>query len=486
MALRQKDFTAAATSASGIPYKYILRVIENSINVGNNSSSVTVQAILSAEKFSFSFSNWGTGVSCTLNGKEIFNSYASRNFTAPGETVFYTWTGNISHNSDGTLRLKAGGRLWQNSSENWTPPEMKITESDSVYLVLTPIARESTVGADDAYIESNTTISVKRGSPELTHVIGWEFGTMSGYIGSDWGTSKTPVKLTDTSISFQIPAIFYDEIPDTDRGVCTLTITTYNGNTQVGEPKSAEFQCMADPKKCVPEIQCDVVDVNATTLEYTGNGKRIVRYLSTARCTFTTAMAKNGASIQKLQVNGKDVNADNYVDIEGASDTVFTFYAEDSRGFSARFVPDDLTLVPYIFPTANAVCKRSSPTGSTAILTVEGEFFNGDFGTDDNQINIHVYVNDEKVDVTDQWDIDGNTYGLVVALKDLDYQNAYDIEVTVSDSVKELGTSVIRSITLPRGIPVFDWGENSFRFNVPVFIGEKTLEQYIKDVMNGG
>jgi len=472
MALQQKDFTGKYTSGTGVVYTYILRVIENSVSTLDNSSNVTVKAMLK-DNYGISFSNWGTGVSCTLGGSEIFNDYRQRQYLGPVENEFYAWTGNIVHGDDGTLCLKVCGELWQNSPANWSPAKITIEATDSNVFVLTPIARESAIGATDAYIGSTTTISVKRNSSNYSHVIGITFGSIAGYIGSDWKIAADPVKLTDTSIAFEIPESFYYEIPSAPSGKCNLTITTYNGDTQVGKSKTADFTAMANPAVCAPVVAGTVKDVNDVTTELTGDSNYIVRYMSTARCEFTEASAQFGADIAKRQVNGVVVGEEGVLDIENAKDTNFTFTVTDKRGFSSTFKPEGLELVEYSYPTVQAVCNRPSPTSNEAKLKVTGEGFFGDFGSVNNEMYCKVTINGElwnpnQGDLTVDFGADGK-YKKEYTITGVSYEEAYEIGITVWDNT---GYSVTKTIQLQKGIPVFDWGADNFRFNVPVFSQE--------------
>lgn len=482
MTLQQKDFTGNYTSGTGVKYTYTLRVEENSVDNEKNISSITVKAILS-DSYGITFTDWGTGVSCTLNGKEIFNDYKQRNYKGPGENVFYSWTGDIAHASDGTLKLKVGGQLWQDKPANWSPKKIEIRESDSNSMMLTPIARESTAGAADAYIGSYTTISVKRNSSSYTHEIKVQFGSIIGYIQNDWSLGDSSVKLTDTSISFNIPESFYDQIPNASSGECKLTVTTYNGDTQVGDATESTFKCLADPEKCSPSIKGNVVDVNRDTKSVTGDAEKLVRFMSTARCT-PDANAKYGSSIVETKVNGMAVTGDS-LDIPNVENNTFVFSVTDSRGFTATATVTS-AMIPYVKLTCEASCKRVSPTSDKAVLNVSGDWFDGNFGKLDNYITVYYTVSGPSgYDIDSQEIFEGTgKYNVSIDLDGLNYQEEYDVGVLVQDIVDGIGIG--KSFTVHKGIPVFDWGEDSFRFNVPVYIGEKTLEQYIKDIMNGG
>ena len=60
--------------------------------------------------------------------------------------------------------------------------------------------------------------------------------------------------------------------------------------------------------------------------------------------------------------------------------------------------------------------------------------------------------------------ISNNTYTASADLTGLDYQNQYNISVSVVDKL----SSVTKTVTVKKGIPVFDWGESDFAFHVPV------------------
>lgn len=470
MALQTKDFSVSGkSSGGGITYTYILRVTENSVNVLQNTSNLTVQAILKQTYSGQAFHTWGTGVSCTLNGNQIFSDYQQRELTGTAEKVYYTWTGNVAHDSDGNLRLKVGGKLWQNSSASYTPPTLTITESDSTAMVLTYIPRASTMGASDADIGSVCAISVNRKNNDFSHTISWKFGALSGYIGGDWQISDTPAKLMDTSIAFVIPENFYAQIPNAKSGVCYLTITTYSGDTQVGDPQSAQFNAKANETLCAPDVTGTVADINPVTLALTGNSKHLVKFFSTARCSMT-ATAKKSASIAQRRIGGTEVEG-NSLDIPNAELTDVTFTAVDSRGFPGTDTDEDLILIPYIRLTNKATCKRTDPTSGKATLAFEGDWFSGSFGAVSNALTLTYSING-GAEKTVKAVTNGNKYTASVALEGLAYQQNHTITVAVRDKLDE----AVRVLTLGKGIPVFDWGENDFRFHVPV-----TMPQLVMD-----
>jgi hypothetical protein len=81
-------------------------------------------------------------------------------------------------------------------------------------LTPTPIARASTIGATDAFVESTSIIAVNRKSEEYTHSIAFYFGELTGYIDDGGSISPVEIRHTGMSVPFRIPPAFYDYMTD--------------------------------------------------------------------------------------------------------------------------------------------------------------------------------------------------------------------------------------------------------------------------------
>ena len=484
MALKTKDFSVTGVSSGGgITYTYILRVTENSTNTAANTSNVTVQAILKQSYSGTAFYSWYTGVSCTINGSQIFSDYRQRRLDGTAEHVYYTWTGDIAHNADGSLALSVGGKLWQSSYASYSPPAMTITESAANAMVLTTIPRASTVTAADANIGAAATVIVGRSSAAFTHTITYSFGSLSGYIGTDGSPVSDAVKLSAETVGFRLPESFYAQIPNAKYGVCTLTCQTWSGDTKIGDAASCTFRAYAPESDCAPTVTGEVVDINEKTYLLTGDQNTLVRYMSDALCSIT-AQARNGASIEERRIGGIAVPEDTRL-IEQAEQGSFLFRAKDSRGYESTCTVQK-PMIPYVKLTCNPSAKRTDPTSGNAILTVAGNYYSGSFGKADNALTLRYRVGSgDYVEITPT--VDDAGYVFTAELTGLDYQGSHSIDVEVCDKLE----TVTRTVTLGKGIPVFDWGENDFCFHVPVDmpalrIAGKKLEEYIQTIIQGG
>lgn len=457
MALKTKDFSVTGTSSSGsITYTYILRVTENSIDKIKNTSNVTVEAILKQTYSGTTFSSWSTGVSCSINGKELFSDYRQRQLSGTAEHIYYTWTGDFAHNADGKLTLSVMGKFWLASPGYYSPPAMTVPTGT---LALTAIARASSLGASDANIGSNTTVVITRQDSGFTHSLSYAFGSLTGYIKADGSVATAEQKFSATTVSFKIPTSFYGQIPNNAYGTCTLTLKTYSGSTAIGT-STATFRATADKALCAPSLTASVVDGNAKTKALTGNESVLVRFYSTAKCS-ATAEGKNGATIKSLTVNGKNLSGE--LALTKTETGTYVFKAVDSRGYTTKKTVT-CTLVPYVKLTCNPVATRLAPTSSEAELTIGGNCWAGDFGSVRNALTCKYRLSGGQWQTLSVTPGSNHKYSVSAQLTGLDYTQSYSLEISVADKLSTLTPTA----TVQKGIPVFDWGADYFNFNVPV------------------
>ena len=185
-----------------------------------------------------------------------------------------------------------------------------------------------------------------------------------------------------------------------------------------------------------------------------------------------TELNKSAGSIQDKTINNIPVEED-ALEIPNVDVGTFDFYAKDSRQYVGTHKVIK-TLVPYVVLTANVTAWRVDPTSGNARLKIEGSCYKGSFGVADNSLTVWYRTGDGDYEELKPTIADDNTYEITVPLSDMDYTKAFKYEVIVSDTL----STVTKNATLQKGIPVFDWGEDDFSFNVPVTInGVNILEK---------
>lgn len=409
----------------------------------------------------------GTGSTITVNRTSSGYSGASTGNIASGTRVYYGDKLKISFGASTGYLLNAhtvNGSTFTSGNTH--------TVSGNVSVVSTANVAASTISATNANIGAKSTITVTRGSSSYTHTITYSFGSASGTIVT---------KSSSTSISWTVPTSLYAQIPNSKTGTCTLTCTTYSGNTSVGT-KTCTLTLTATGG---PTVNGTVVDVNSSTVSLTGNSSKLVKYKSTARCTIT-ATGNNSASISTKKIAGTTVTS-NTRDIANTTATSYEFYAADSRGYTATKTITP-TMVNYVKLTNSPNAYRPTPTGSVICLTVSGNYFNGSFGASSNTLTVQYRWIDaddtgaswsswEVADIT----VSSNTYKqsdpYITLGSDFDYMTTYSVQVKAQDELED----VTKTLTVKPGIPVFDWGKSDFNFNVMVNMhGFNTGNKYIR------
>lgn len=374
------------------------------------------------------------------------------------------------------------------------------TVSGNVTVVSTAQGLASVVSATNANInDSNnkSTITVTKSNNSYYHSLQYSFGSLSGYITSSGGTSSSEVKYQTSSISFTVPSSFYGQIPNHKSGTCTITCKTYSSSsstTVIGSATTCTFTATAKESACKPTVTGTVTDTNAVTATLTGNSSNLVRYMSTAECVLT-ATAKNSASISSRKINGESVSASGGVykkTITGVSSNSFSFEATDSRGYKTTATVSP-TMINYTKLTCVPSVKRDSPTNNILNITMTGDCFRGSFGSVSNTFHFYYSYKESTDSSYSTWvEIPSSsitfgtrqqsgtsiqTYKAVASMTindALSYQKTYNVRVcardgacTVNGSTQYLN-SIVKIVTVSRGLPVFDWGNNDFNINVPL------------------
>lgn len=443
-------------------------------------TSIQVMAVSPYGYYGYTYYPNGTA---KINGSTVVtfkSATSSHSVRIAAQDTWYSISGApytsdpISHNSDGSKSVAIAIDITGYTSDG--SGDSGWTASGSKTVALTTIPRASAIGATDANIGASSAITINRKSTSYTHTIAYKFGSLSGYINADGAVVSTAEKMTASRISFLVPTSWYDQIPNAVSAVCTLTCTTWSGTTQIGDAQTATFTVTASQSACKPAVSGTVKDTNSTTIALTGSADKLVRYFSAALCTIT-ASAKNGATLTEKQVNGNAISDASYT--IGAVETGdFVFYAKDSRGYTNQ-VTVSKTLIEYIKLTANVTCNRDDPTSGAATLRITGNYFKGSFGSSDNALAIQYKVGSSGDTVTaDPEDITytDTGYTVQISLSGLDYQSQHKIYVTVSDKLMTLD----KTATLKKGIPLADWGEDDWNFNVSVTFAKNFFAEYDK------
>lgn len=346
----------------------------------------------------------------------------------------------------------------------------------------------SAVGATDANIGSVSTITVTKYNTGYYHSLQYSFGNLSGYITSSGDIQSSEVRFDTTSVAFTLPSNFYEQIPNAKSGKCTITCYTYesaSSTTILGAATSCTFTATASWDDCCPIISASIDDVNEITKELTGDSSILIRYRSTARCMIQ-AISRNSATISTLSIDGHDSTGtgptlgETHIGFRRLSwedNTSLLCSATDSRGHTTSTMARPSTIVAYVNLTCNPIITRPTPTGNTMAFNVSGNVYRGSFGKYSNALTIQYRYKAEGGSYSQWKNIDDTniifgtstykTNGSIILPDEFDYHLSYEFQVRATDGAGEYILSTVdTTVSVRRGIPVFDWGENDFNVNV--------------------
>ena len=228
-----------------------------------------------------------------------------------------------------------------------------------------------------------------------------------------------------------------------------------------------------------PTLNPTVVDVGGVSTTYTGDPNKIILNFNYVQVAFN-AVAQKEASIvgMKATCGNTSIYADGYMGYVNSG--TFVFSVTDSRGHTATKTITKET-INYIPLTCNASYEAELVEETTANMTlnIRGNYFNGSFGAVTNsltleyryKINNGSYPTDD--DGNDVWTtissptLSNGTYSAQKTLTGVNYQDTYTFQVRATDAVN-VGGDAKYSGFVAKILPVFDWSENDFNFNVPI------------------
>lgn len=289
----------------------------------------------------------------SINGKKTYYTFS---YTSPAWYVLGERTEEISHNNDGTKTVTLSGEWCSAISGGWAPYSLSV--SGEVTLPTIPRATVPSMGA--ATIGEDVTIILPRASSTFTHKLTYSFGSASGTIGSDLGTSAV----------WRLPESLAAQIPNDPDGTGTLTCVTYSGSTLIGSEPIA-FTAS------VPQSMKPALTNGWAAVSYDNSGTKAsgiaawVQGYSKAKAEFDAGRitCKQGASVRGYSITylGKTVSESPY-----RTETISTTSATvrctvtDSRGLTA-WEDFNISLLEYTPPAlVGADLFRSDGEGIAA------------------------------------------------------------------------------------------------------------------------
>lgn len=423
-----------------------VEIVQNYQSIAENLSNCYANFYACADNKENSFSGYSSNAELKLDTVAQNITIDSFNFGSSKRILLGQVSADIVHAPDGKKIAYASFR--------WVSGHSRVgTITGSASLKLTDIPRTSRVSCNSFNIGDATTIVISRASDSFTHTVTWAFGNASGTIAT---------KTSATTIGSTIPASsLYAQIPNSKFGVGTITCSTYSGDKLIGT-SACDFTAYAKENECKPSVSVSVVDTNDTTIALTGSNQKLIKGFSTALVS-VSATPKNSSSITGYYISTGDGRVSYASSASFANIGANSFYgqASDSRGY-ATGVSVSKTWIDYVYLAFTKIeIKRPESTADQANMTVQGNYWNGNFGNKSNSLILQ-YRYKVNGGTYSAWTsltptISGNTFSYTQLLENLDHNTEYTFEFMIDD---ELMTVYSKPVVLTKGIPVLRVGKD--------------------------
>ena len=320
-------------------------------NIGGNSSVIRVWVNLYSDGYG---SMYGVTAPLTINvngGSAVHNVGVNIN-TNSGVTLF-SQEYNIGHNGDGTKTVNVSARLVLNiggyGEASW-----------GTNYGLPTIPRASSSSDITGTLGRALTININRASGSFTHTVKYNFGSLSGTIGTGVGTS----------ISWTPPMSLATAMPvkTTDWG--NITIETYNGGSKIGS--KTYRMTLTIPDSVVPSLgSITLTETNSIAKQLLNSSSMFVQNQSDIKVTFNSAAGNTGSSITSYHArivgrpNTCSSNNDTLGRMNYSGNVTVEAWVVDSRGRTSNKVTKQVSVMEYTPPAIYFTATRGNDTASS-------------------------------------------------------------------------------------------------------------------------
>lgn len=442
----------ASTASNHVPcgynghYHLYMTITQNKRDASTNQSNVTVKMYAQSDSSSYGAYNLdasGNTVKMTVNGKQVVNKTMAMDFRNKATVQLASWTGAISHGSDGSKKLDCSGSFTISGSSYLSGGNI----SCSIQLESIPRATKPTLSSPSVALGSAVTINISPAVSSWTHNIYYRIGTGS------WTRFATGVK---SNYSWTVPLGIASSYPTATKGTITIGLNTYNGSTQIGGTQTVNLD-ITIPASVAPSVSAITVSETASGLSNFGyvQTKSKLKIVASASGSYSSSIRSYAYNIGSQSYSGLE-NTYTMGEVVLDSGTVaVTVTVTDSRGRTASKTVS-ITVLAYSPPQiTHFECSRCGDVNGSA--NANGQYLKVTFGYSVSPLN-----NKNKASYLLKYSVydDGKWGGLtsgtqytysgtyISATAILNTASTYQIGLVVTDSFgtasfyKEIGTAV--------------------------------------------
>ena len=440
----------ASTASNHVPcgynghYHLYMTITQNKRDASTNQSNVTVKMYAQSDSSSYGAYNLdasGNTVKMTVNGKQVVNKTMAMDFRNKATVQLASWTGAISHGSDGSKKLDCSGSFSISGSSYLSGGSI----SCSIQLESIPRATKPTLSSSSVTLGNAVTINISPAVSSWTHNIYYRIGTGS------WTRFATEVK---ANYSWTVPLSIANSYPSSTNGTITIGLNTYNGSTQIGGTQTVNLN-ISIPASIVPSVSS--VSVAETTGGLSSYGyvqyKSKLKIVASVSGSYSSSIKSYNYYIGSQSYSSLGNTYTMSEEVRDSGNVTVTVVVTDSRGRTAQNSTSINVLgysIPQIWQMDCTRCGDSSGSYNT-----NGGFLKVTMGFSIaalNNKNGASYKLEYSLWGANNWSTlaSGSTYNYsdsyVSSSAILNSANSYNIRLTVADNftntvfVRDVGT----------------------------------------------
>lgn len=414
---------------------YKLRVDwSQSKNVSANTSTVTCKLYL--------VNDWSLNISgrsdntCTIDGSA--QTFSSPAISSTGTHLLGTVSRAVNHASDGSKSLAISAVFQIRATLSGT---YYGTITASANITLDSIPRASSVSAGNMTMGTAGKINISRASSSFTHTLTYSFGNTSGTIAT---------KTTATSVSWTPSLSLANQIPNATSGTCTITCTTYNGNTNIGSKTcTLSLSVPASVKPTISSLTASRIDGDVPSA-----WGIYVQTKSKVKLTINGAAGSYGSTIKSYSITGGGYSGSASTLTTGFLNNsgTITFQATvtDSRGRVSAEATVSITVTAYSPPYFNSSLSQRCLSNGT--LDDDGTYIHAlvsfGYSTCGGKNTLKTSVQYKQVSA-EQWTDAGVTFASNTAFTygkgQISTETSYDVRYTLEDAFSTISIQEIVS-----------------------------------------
>lgn len=439
----------------------------NGISANNSTVTATLQLMRNASRDTTSgtFKGTFTVATTTRTISKFLNLPHGEWVTV--ETISLT----VSHSKDGS------GNCYIHAAINGpTQTSMEGTSvSGSSTVTLDKINRFVTIiSATDFTDEENPTITYSNPAGSATT----KLQACISVTGEDDDITFRDIPISGKSYTFSLTTAERNVLRSAAANSNKLSLKFVIRSTVSGVEGKTNTKATMTVVNANPTATFAVVDTNKTTIELTGNSNNFIALHSTPKVTLTVT-TKKSATIPSKGVEISDgitvwkKNGSFEGTISPLSSGDINFKVTDSRG---NMVGGGVksTFIAYFNPTIQIDSITRDGSGNLTVVA-SGKAFVGSFGAKNNTRTVQYRYRKSTEKQYSQWaqftspTWNDNNFTATQTISGLDYTKSYDVQVAIVDSLHSGDNRITARKTGLSTIPIFDWGSDDFKFNVPLY-----------------